>query len=800
MKRILLLCLAVFGLTMCTLALPVNPETATTIAARYMGTHDLQLTATYRMDNGIAAFYVFNTSDGFVIVAADDCETPIIGYSHEGCFDPNNVPVQMEYYLKEFVSRIQYGIENHIEADELTAKQWELVKSTGRPTNRKDAKAVEPLLTSKWHQGCLYNSLCPEMQGPCNHAEAGCVAVAMAQIMHYWGYPETGWGSHSYTNAGVTFSADFGSTTYDWEHMPDSLTENSSATEIEAVATLLYHCGVSVDMKYTNNGSMANSTDVPDALIRYFSYSKRLHQEKRSDYSHEEWLLMLKNCLDLHQPVHYTGYGAQGGHAFVCDGYDDNDLLHFNWGWGVANGYFALGNLNPLGYEFNNTNSAILDIFPQYEPCLVLAMANPSSAGSIEGTGEYHIGDSCTLTATSAEDYRFFVWKIGGKVVSNEPTYTFIVKDDIVNLEANFSLYRVGEITASYSPDANNPSSPNVSLSWNSADTEWTLLKQFETEEEGSGVETDGQHIYVTSAYWDNPSFSFGKYSMDGELIERFNVEGITAVTGLGYDGNDFYCTSGDTGLSILYRVDLYNKTVIDSVDMGLWFGGITYDPEYDGFWLGRNYNAVLYNRQGQRIKSSPAEPEFLNGTGYYTAKDGSHHLLQTEASGIYDYDIDNDVSLHYPLLDPGWDYTYGLGACVRRYDGKEALYIPVDHAIRIYEIKSQLEQIVNYRIYRADSEGHAVMLADGVGSSSFTDTTWDSLSGGEYRFGISEMYANGVESEIIWSDPIVKSGHGINENNEEPNMQPVRKVFENGQIIIIKDGKRYTVTGQQLN
>lgn len=250
MKKVLFLHIAILGLYLCSIARPVDQETAQNIAAKFMETSDLQLAATYRTERGASAFHVFNTSYGFVIVSADDCETPIIGYSREGRFDPNNVPIQMEDYLQDFIARIQYGIENHIEADEATARQWKLVKSLGRLTENTSAKSVPALLTSKWNQGCLYNSLCPTMSGPCGHAEVGCVAVAMAQIMRYWGYPTTGWGTHSYTNAGLTLSADFGNTTYDWEHMPDSLTENSSEAEIEAVATLLYHCGVSLETRY----------------------------------------------------------------------------------------------------------------------------------------------------------------------------------------------------------------------------------------------------------------------------------------------------------------------------------------------------------------------------------------------------------------------------------------------------------------------------------------------------------------------------------------------------------------------
>ena len=471
MKRIIIFCLYVVVLSLGAWAHPVDPETAKAIACKFMSTDNLQLSVTYTTNKNATALYVFNTSDGFVIVAADDCETPIIGYSREGRFDPNNVPVQMEDYLQDFVARIQYGIENQIVADETTAKQWELVKTTGRLNDCKANTAVEPLLTEKWHQGCLYNNLCPTFEKvPCGHAEVGCVALAMGQIMHYWKYPNTGWGSQSYYNAGNTYSADFGNTLYDWEHMPDSLTETSSQTEIQAVASLLYHCGVSVMMQYGTNGSAANSADVPNALIRYFNYSRRLHREKRSKYSNEDWLSLLKQCLDLQRPVYYSGHGDVGGHAFVCDGYDDNSLLHFNWGWGgSANGYFALGNLNPIGVNFNDDNYAILDINPQYEPWMVEATPYPLTGGSIEGTGGYHIGEQCTLTAVPAENRKLMYWKRNGEIISYETTVTLNVEDDINDIEACFSYMPVKEIMAYHAPDTNDLLSPYVGLSWGMA-------------------------------------------------------------------------------------------------------------------------------------------------------------------------------------------------------------------------------------------------------------------------------------------------------------------------------------------
>ena len=800
MKRILLLCLAVFGLAMCALAHPVNLETATTIASHFMGTHDLQLTATYRTDNGIAAFYVFNTTDGFVIVSADDCETPVIGYSHEGHFDPDNVPVQMEGYLQDFVTRIQYGIENHIEADEVTKRQWQLVKTIGRLNDDKSSKAVGPLLTEKWHQGCLYNTFCPTMSGPCGRAEAGCVAVAMGQIMHYWGYPATGWGSQSYFNAGTMLSADFGSTTYDWDHMPDSLTDASSEAEVESVATLLFHCGVSVKMSYTINGSGAESQDVPDALIRNFNYSRHLHREKKSN-DNVQWLIMLKNNLDLQRPIYYSGKG-DAGHAFVCDGYDNNDLLHFNWGWGGnADGYFSLGNLNPNGYDFSNNNYAIFDIFPQYEPCIVTATVYPPTSGSIEGAGEYHIGEQCTLTATPSDNYEFFCWKKDGQIISNSPSITLDIEDD-ANMEANFTLLPVSQITTGSPLDA------SMSLSWNRNNTEWKLLKKFDVYGEVGGLATDGRHIYVTYPTWNDPPFMFGKYTMDGELVEMFNLEGIPDALCLAYDGTNYYCNSLNSTnyLSVLYTIDLDNKTIVDSTDMGRWFGALTYDPDHDGFWLTRDYYTTLHDRQGTIIQNSPTAPYELYGSGYHTANDGSHHLLllletlHTKGynAGVYDYDIDNNIIYEHPLLSYGGEGESCLGAHAGKYHGKDALFMVIDNYLHIYEINSPLAQITGYRIYRSNAENNIVMLSEEVDGLSYVDDTWKDAPNGEYRFGISSVYANGVESEIVWSDTIAKTNYDI-EEYEKQMSSSVQKVLENGHVVILKDGKKYSILGQEI-
>ena len=812
MKRAFSLCIIIFGLLLSTIAHPVDLQTAQAIAAKFMATKDLQLVSTYQTAKNAAAFYVFNTTDGFVIVAADDCETPIIAYSHEGRFDPNNIPVQMEDYLQDFVARMQYGIENHMEADAFTAKQWELVKTTGKLNDHKTTKAVAPLLTEKWHQGCLYNSLCPTMSGPCDHAEVGCVAVAMGQIMHYWKYPTTGWDSHTYSNAGVTLSADFGNTTYDWNHMPDSLTETSTDAEIAAVATLLYHCGISLDMNYSANGSSTDSNKVPNALKRYFNYSRYLHREKKGN-DNAAWLTLLKNDLDLQRPVLYSGRG-NGSHAFVCDGYDDNDLLHFNWGWGTANGYFALGNINPIGYDFSSNNYAIFGIDPHYEPYTVTATAYPSTGGTIEGTGEYHLSELCTLTAVPTESSKFNYWKRGGGVVSYDRSYSFTVNDDIDDIEACFFFQPVKEITATHAPDTNDVNSPYVNLLWNFGDNHiWPQLKQFLVDDEPQSVTTDGEFIYTLSISYDSlyhPTSKLIKYTMDGELLEfctfDFFISNITC------DGNYLYCINYSIYSEYLYCIDF--NTIIDSINVGFRPYKCAYDAENDGFWLSTsstgNSSIVLVNRQGQRIYDGPTySTSNFEEFGSIITEDGNLHLLLFDTNPtnfVSDYDISNHCFNAHPTISLDFA-SYFNGACIGKYDGKDALFVVTypyysnSSSIHIFEINSHFAPVMHYRLYRSDSEGNTVTLADESTGTSFIDSTWNEAQAGVYRFGISEVYFNGVESEIIWSDTIEKTDFGIDENeDEEVPKQQVQKVFEDGHIVIIKDGKRYSVTGQLLN
>ena len=282
---------------------------------------------------------------GFIIVSGDDLVLPVLGYSTSSTFPAGPLPVQIAKWFEGYRQQIREAIAGAEQVIEVQLAWQELL--AGPPTTEGADRAVGPLLTTTWNQSPYYNALCP------GGSVTGCVATAMAQVMNYHEHPAQGAGFHSYNapNYG-TLSANFGATTYDWASMPNNVTAANNA-----VATLMFHVGVSVDMQYSPqvSGAWVIESNSPStdhnseyALKNYFGYSTEMQGLKRENYTDQQWKNMVKADLDASRPILYAGWGSGGGHAFVCDGYDNNDFFHFNWGWGgQADGYFTLNALNP---------------------------------------------------------------------------------------------------------------------------------------------------------------------------------------------------------------------------------------------------------------------------------------------------------------------------------------------------------------------------------------------------------------------------------------------------------------------
>jgi hypothetical protein len=321
----------------------------------------------YKIDGTILLYTFFMKPAGFVIVSASDMVQPVLAYSFKGTQYVDNIPDAVKERLSIYSNQIKYISDNNLLPDPKIINDWNSL-STDNPTYLKvcKSKSVQPLLTCTWDQDKYYNEACPvDPAGPGGHALAGCVATAIGQIMYYYRWPEQGTGSYTYVHPVYgTISADFGNTSYKWNKMTDHISASNSA-----IAELLFHIGVSVDMNYGPNGSGMYNHKAGYIYRTYFKYVPETHYIFR-DSTNIDWDSVLITHLDKKMPLYYAGWTADSlvnisGHAFVCDGYQDSTYFHFNWGWnGIYNGYFYLNDLNPGASHFNYGHEVVANIFP----------------------------------------------------------------------------------------------------------------------------------------------------------------------------------------------------------------------------------------------------------------------------------------------------------------------------------------------------------------------------------------------------------------------------------------------------
>lgn len=356
-------------------AKPVDVNTAKSLGIKFMNANteikssQADLVYTAYTDEGQACFYVFSMRpQGFVIVSADDRAKPILGYSTESTFSAEEIADGLESFFTNYRAGFSQMMAANEPRVEKAISDWERLAATGKINDAKITREVPKLLTTIWNQSALYNDMCPfDTAGPNNHVYAGCVATAMAQIINFWQWPQNGKDSYFYPcNSYGNLYADFENTQYHYELMPDFLDWTSRPAEIHAVAELQYHAGVSVEMNYSPEGSGAYSPSVVGALAQFFRYDASLLRFKQKySYTNSEWNNMLRENLDMGMPLYYAASGSDGGHAFVCDGYDDNNMFHFNWGWqGLDNGYYAINGFYLSHYSFPEGHEAIFGIYP----------------------------------------------------------------------------------------------------------------------------------------------------------------------------------------------------------------------------------------------------------------------------------------------------------------------------------------------------------------------------------------------------------------------------------------------------
>ena len=337
------------------LAERVTPETARKVATTFLNNNGAKADDLTDLSKatGFPNLYVFSTEESFVILSADDCVQPVLGYSLTGKFVVEGMPENLVWWLKSYDEQIADAAKNGLLANEKVSKTWKELVSGSLSVAKDESTAITPLIETKWDQGNPYNYVCANGHGWIT----GCVATAMAQVLNYHKYPEIGVGSHSYTWSSQELSASFGTTSYDWENMINTYSGSFTPAQRDAVATLMYQCGVAVEMKYSTSASGSTVCRASNALQSYFNYSSYYLEKKNVDAS--VWTGLLLEDLTNGKPILYGGNVSAGGHAFVCDGYDGNGNFHFNWGWsGKHDGYFAI-DITSSTYPYLSTDGQV---------------------------------------------------------------------------------------------------------------------------------------------------------------------------------------------------------------------------------------------------------------------------------------------------------------------------------------------------------------------------------------------------------------------------------------------------------
>ena len=206
-----------------------------------------------------------------------------------------------------------------------------------------------------------YNALCPRTDNEnnidkCERMLAGCGAIAMAQIMWKWAYPDE-------SRYGI----------YDWDKIPAVLIDGCSMD----CPLLIRNCGDACHMNYQSilglepsfmTGSWATISNIAKGFAD-FDYSARIVDLDDWKNYGDSWKDLIRSEIDCGRPVLMYGkhniIEIKDKHYFVIDGYSmtDKNLFHVNWGWkGKYNDEYY--NLEKCGYS--NGQKIIIGIAPKY--------------------------------------------------------------------------------------------------------------------------------------------------------------------------------------------------------------------------------------------------------------------------------------------------------------------------------------------------------------------------------------------------------------------------------------------------
>ena len=465
-------------------------------------------------ESGNAALYVINRGDddGFVVVNGNaNTDYPVLGWSDNGTFDYDKAPVQLKGLLEAYshsnsLSATASGAlpEGFVELADGRVAQ--LVKNGARqslmvvnqlPTTRRAERhrvesvpnvVVAPLVKVQWTQ---YSKYVDPYYGV-----AGCTPTAMAQIMKYWNFPARGRGFHLHNRLDVpagtdidrialdfalgrstelediiheyskTYRVNFNESVYQWDAMGG--TYPVTEEEIDNVSKLIFDCHVACrPIKMPNDhGTGAYISDAAKAMMLYFGYCPD-YQEIECNGNED----LMRQELDAGRPILMCGYpsadsGLEDGHAFVCDGYAENDYFHFNFGWsGSGDGYYLLSKLNPEMKDYSTHQTAYIGLQPSLAAVEVgQAFINVTPEGMGVVVGGY--GDVVVPETVQKDGKSYPVMQVR-KHAFNVPSSSYdtwfedYIKEHVTRITLPESVTEIGEMAfpSSYLKEVNLPSS-----------------------------------------------------------------------------------------------------------------------------------------------------------------------------------------------------------------------------------------------------------------------------------------------------------------------------------------------------
>ena len=331
---------------------------------------------------------------GFAVVSSDE-KPRVLAYSRSGSLD---------------MSHLNPGFNWWLNATKKVMMQSGPKRETTKPDPSRFPVAVQPLITTIWGQREPFKFMCPfdkyvqdhSLYGTytpdLGHYSVGCGPLAMAQYMYFYKFPNHGVGEESvtvkYDSGNVTLTVDFESSTYEWDQMIDDYQGEYTARQGEAVARLCYDCGVAAQTTWNNLGGGTTDEKILNAFINHFNYNDTAHYIPRSRYDEPTWMEYIYSILSSGNPILYSAkdinmeYFIIAGHNFIIDGYDENGLVHVNWGWyGIENGYFDIALLNVLDYTYDDWQAMYVGLYPNREALI----------GDVDQDGRITIADVTAL-------------------------------------------------------------------------------------------------------------------------------------------------------------------------------------------------------------------------------------------------------------------------------------------------------------------------------------------------------------------------------------------------------------------